>query len=143
MTPVGTRDADDVMRRLVAGGGRRTAARRAIIEVVLDGDHLTAEEIGRRVQERVADVTLSTVYRTLAALEEIGALDHTHLGHGRAVYHLAEEGHQHLYCERCECVVELPPRKLDGFARMLERDFGFEMNRRHFAIGGLCPACRT
>lgn len=134
---------EEVMDRLVAGGGRRTAARRVIVDVVLGSDHLTAEEIAARVQRRLPAVTLSTVYRTLAALEQIGVLDHTHLGHGRAVYHLAEAGHQHLYCERCERVVELPPRKLDGFARMLDRDFGFQLNRRHFAIGGLCSGCRA
>jgi Fur family transcriptional regulator, ferric uptake regulator len=137
-----TSNADDVMRRLAADGGRRTAARRVIVEVVLEAEHVTAEEVAARVQQRLPVVTLSTVYRTLAALEEIGVLDHTHLGHGKAVYHLADEGHQHLYCESCDKVLELEPRKLDSFARMLDRDFGFEMNRRHFAIGGRCASCR-
>jgi Fur family ferric uptake transcriptional regulator len=137
------RRADEILERLVASGGRRTASRRVIIEVVLDAsDHLSAEEIAARVQERLSDVTMSTVYRTLSALEDIGVLDHTHLGHGRAVYHLVAEGHQHLYCERCNRVLELPGQKLDAFARMLERDFGFELDRRHFAIGGLCEFCR-
>ncbi len=108
----------------------------------MSDEHLTAEEIAERVQERMPIVTLSTVYRTLAALEEIGVLDHTHLGHGRAVYHLVESEHQHLFCERCGRVIELPPRKLDPFARLLAKDFGFELDRRHFAIGGLCADCR-
>jgi Fe2+ or Zn2+ uptake regulation protein len=126
----------------VATGGRRTAARQAIIDVLLDGnEHLTAEEIGARVQQHLPAVTMSTVYRTLSALEQVGVLDHTHLGHGRAVYHLADSGHQHLFCERCGRVIELPPRKLDAFARMLKRDFDFELDRRHFAIGGLCAEC--
>jgi len=130
------------MSRLVAAGGRRTPSRQAIIEVLLTSDeHLTAEEIAERVQQKLPIVTLSTVYRTLSALEEIGVLDHTHLGHGRAVYHLVESEHQHLFCERCGQVIELPPRKLDSFARMLSKDFGFELDRRHFAIGGLCNDC--
>jgi len=131
------------MERLVATGGRRTAARQAIVEIILGTpEHLTAEEIADRVQKKIPAVTMSTVYRTLSALEEIRVLDHTHLGHGRAVYHLAEAPHQHLFCERCGHVIELPPRKLDSFARMLARDFGFELDRRHFAIGGLCDSCR-
>jgi Fe2+ or Zn2+ uptake regulation protein len=134
--------AREIMSRLVAAGGRRTPSRQAIVEVLLTSDeHLTAEEIAARVQEKTPIVTLSTVYRTLSALEEIGVLDHTHLGHGRAVYHLAESEHQHLFCERCGRVIELPPRKLDSFARMLTRDFGFELDRRHFAIGGVCGEC--
>lgn len=130
------------MGRLVAAGGRRTQARQVVVEVLLATDeHLTAEEIAERVRRRLPIVTLSTVYRTLSALEDVGVLDHTHLGHGRAVYHLAQTTHQHLYCERCGNVIELPPRKLDSFARMLARDFGFELDRRHFAIGGLCEGC--
>ena len=134
--------ANEIMSRLVAAGGRRTPSRQAIIDVLLSADeHLSAEEIAARVQERMPIVTMSTVYRTLSALEEIGVLDHTHLGHGRAVYHFASSEHQHLFCERCGRVIELPPRKLDSFARMLERDFGFELDRRHFAIGGFCEGC--
>jgi len=137
-------DADEIMDRLVGAGGRRTASRRVIVEVIVGAaEHLTAEEIAARAQARSPAVTLSTVYRTLATLEDIGALDHTHLGHGRAVYHLADEGHQHLYCERCDRVLELPPDKVDDFAFMLDRDFGFAMDRRHFAIGGICEACRS
>jgi len=130
------------MDRLVATGGRRTAARQAIIDVLIgDDEHLTAEEIAERVQQKMPVVTMSTVYRTLSALEEIGVLEHAHLGHGSAVYHLADAAHQHLYCERCGRVIELPPHKLDAFARMLHRDFGFELERRHFAIGGVCKDC--
>lgn len=130
------------MDRLVATGGRRTAARRAIIDVILGPrEHLTAEEITAAVQRKLPAVTMSTVYRTLSALEEIGVLDHTHLGHGRAVYHLADTEHQHLFCERCGEVIEVPSRKLDTFARMLRRDFAFDLDRRHFALGGFCEEC--
>jgi Fe2+ or Zn2+ uptake regulation protein len=69
-------------------------------------------------------------------------VDHVHLGHGRAIYHLADDDHQHLVCERCEGVEELPVAKLRPLLRTLERDFGFEVDRRHFAIVGLCRGCR-
>jgi Fe2+ or Zn2+ uptake regulation protein len=88
-------------------------------------------------------VNISTVYRTLDALEEIDVVDHVHLGHGRAIYHLADEVHQHLVCERCEKVEELPAPKLRSFLGMLDRDFGFEVDRGHFAIVGLCRSCRA
>lgn len=106
------------------------------------GSHITADEVARRVQRRFPSVNISTVYRTLDALEEIGVIDHVHLGHGRAIYHLADEVHQHLVCERCECVEELPASKLRTFLGMLERDFGFDVDRSHFAILGVCRSCR-
>lgn len=132
-----------ILDQLVEAGGRRTAARQAIVEAVLaSGTHLTADEIARRVQRRFPSVNISTVYRTLEALEGVGVIDHVHLGHGRAIYHLADEVHQHLVCERCEQVEELPADKLRTFIGMLDRDFGFEVDRGHFAIVGLCRRCR-
>ncbi|MGH9034134.1 MAG: Fur family transcriptional regulator, partial [Acidimicrobiia bacterium] len=103
---------------------------------------LTAEQIADTVQARFPSVNLSTVYRTLEALEELRVVDHVHLGHGRAVYHLADHSHQHLFCEHCERVEEVPVAKLRPLFGMLEREYGFELDRRHFAIVGRCRSCR-
>jgi Fe2+ or Zn2+ uptake regulation protein len=135
--------ADEIVARLVGAGGRRTASRQAIVEVLAGaGSHFTAEEVATQVQARFPSVNLSTVYRTLDALTEAGVIDHVHFGHGRAVYHLADESHQHLFCERCQRVEELPADKLAPFVEMLGRDYGFELDRRHFAIVGRCRSCR-
>ena len=131
------------MDRLADAGGRRTASRQAIIEVIVEaGSHLTADEIAGQVHERFPSVNLSTVYRTLDALTDLGIVDHVHFGHGRAVYHLTDEAHQHLVCEQCGAVEELPVSRLGPFLRVLDREFGFELDRRHFALVGRCRACR-
>lgn len=135
-------DVESIVSRLSAGG-RRTAARQAIVEAIVEaGSHVTADDIAGRVQGRFPSVNISTVYRTLEALEDLGVIDHVHLGHGRAVYHLTDEEHEHLVCESCEAVIELPAAKLKPFIKAIERDHGFEVDRRHFAIVGLCQKCR-
>lgn len=134
---------DEIIGRLGAGG-RRTATRQAIVEVLVSmGTHVTADELTRRVQRRFPAVNASTVYRTLDRLEELGVVDHVHLGHGRAIYHLKSDDHQHLVCERCERVEEVSLTELRPFMRMLERSYGFEVDRRHFAIVGVCRRCRA
>ena len=136
--------AAEIVDRLTAAGGRRTASRQAIAEVIAEaGSHFTAEEMAERVQHRFPSVNISSVYRTLDALTDLGIIDHVHFGHGRAVYHLRDESHQHLYCERCERVEELPVPKLGAFLRLLDREYGFEVDRRHFAIVGRCRRCRA
>ena len=130
---------DDQLR---ARGYRVTPQRQLVLEAVTALEHATPEEICARVQQTARGVNISTVYRTLDALTELGIVDHVHFGHGRAVYHLRDEAHQHLYCERCERVEELPVEKLRPFVQLLERDYGFELDRRHFAIVGTCRACR-
>ena len=135
--------AAEIVDRLVAAGGRRTASRQAIAEVIAEaGSHFTAEEMAERVQHRFPSVNISTVYRTLDALTDLGIVDHVHFGHGRAVYHLRDEAHQHLYCERCERVEELPADKLRPLVDVLEEEYGFALDRRHFAIVGVCRRCR-
>ena len=123
-------------------GGRVTTARRAIIASLLESNgHVTADELTEAVQAAHPDVHTSTIYRCLASLEELGVVDHVHLGHGRAVYHLADESHQHLVCESCGVVVEVPDAVFSALGRRLRSQFGFELKPRHFAVSGRCAAC--
>ena len=125
-----------------ARGGRVTTPRRAIISALLEtGSHVTAEELTARVQAAHPDVHTSTIYRCLASLEELGVVDDVHLGHGRAVYHLTDDNHQHLVCETCGTVVEVPDAVFDTLADGLRREFGFRVEPRHFAVAGRCASC--
>lgn len=134
---------EEILRRLTEGRRRRTTSRQAIVEALVEvGDHVTADELAEQVRQRFPSVNLSTVYRTLDALEDVGVVDHVHLGHGRAIYHLTEDDHQHLVCEECERVVELPLEQLAPLLERIDREFGFAVDRRHFAIVGLCADCR-
>jgi Fur family ferric uptake transcriptional regulator len=136
--------ADDILDRLREDGGRRTASRQAIIEVLLEVDgHITAEEIAERVQQRFPSVNKSTVYRTLSALHDSGVIAHVHFGHGSATYHFTAEDHVHLFCETCEEVQEVPASKLGEFTSAIERAYGFRVDHRHFAIMGRCGRCST
>jgi Fur family ferric uptake transcriptional regulator len=123
-------------------GGRVTTARRAIVTALFDADgHVTADQLATTVQQAHPDVHLTTIYRCLDALEELGIVDHVHLGHGRAVYHLADETHQHLVCEGCGAVVEVPDALFAGLARRLQADYGFAIRPHHFAVLGRCRDC--
>ena len=104
--------------------------------------HVTAEELGELVQVDHPDVAQSTVYRILEELERLGVVDHVHLGHGPACYHLVDEPHAHLVCQSCGMVVEVPTAKLADLTRRLGREFGFVPDYGHFAILGDCESCR-
>jgi Fur family transcriptional regulator, ferric uptake regulator len=123
-------------------GGRVTTARRAIVAALLAAHaHVTAEDLTAAVQDRHPDVHASTVYRCLESLADLGVVEHVHLGHGRAVYHLADRTHQHLVCEGCGAVVEVPDDVFESLGRRLRDDYGFVIRPRHFALLGRCLAC--
>jgi Fe2+ or Zn2+ uptake regulation protein len=131
-----------ILRLLRERGGRITSPRRGILEAFLaTGGHVTAEGLTAKVQASQPDVHESTVYRFLDDLERLGVVDHVHLGHGPAVYHLASDAHNHVVCERCGAVIEVPEDVFDTLRRRLHDQFGFKVEPRHFAVVGRCAAC--
>jgi Fur family transcriptional regulator, ferric uptake regulator len=139
----GPPDVDEVLDLVRRRGGRVTGSRRAVITALLRGrgEHLTAEDVAARVQTTHPDVHLSTVYRTLEALEELGVASHVHLGHGPSTYHLAVERHHHAVCDGCGDVVELPADLFDEVAERVGATTGFVIDPAHFALPGRCRAC--
>jgi Fur family transcriptional regulator, ferric uptake regulator len=140
--------AEDRVQRLVRllreRGHRLTLARRALLEELAGaGTHLTADELTERVWRRAGQVHQATIYRSLDALERAGLVEHVHLGHGRAVYHLADDLHQHLVCEACGSVAEAPAGLFSDVQRRLLNSHGFAMRPYHFAVLGRCRDCEA
>jgi Fe2+ or Zn2+ uptake regulation protein len=139
---VGAGRLEGILDLLQRRGGRLTTARRAIVTALVDApDHVTADDLAASVQRSHPEVHRSTVYRTLDALERLGVVDHVHLGHGRAVYHLSDHPHQHLVCEVCGTVIEVPDAQFSQLAAELEAGYGFHIRPKHFAVLGRCRAC--
>ncbi len=133
---------EQILTMLRDRGGRVTTSRRAIITSLLrSGGHVTADELTSEIQANFPDIHLSTIYRCLETLQELGVIDHVHLGHGRAVYHLADEAHQHLVCEVCSTVVEVPDAVFAELSASLRSNYGFAIRPRHFAVLGRCANC--
>jgi Fur family ferric uptake transcriptional regulator len=137
--------SDDLTDALREHGMRVTEPRRAICEVLARShdEHLDAPTIHARVAAEVdTAVDQSTVYRTLDALEEIGLLTHTHLGHRPAAYHLSEEErHQHFVCDVCGKTVAVPGTAIDDWAADIRARTGFVVDPGHFALSGRCADC--
>jgi Fe2+ or Zn2+ uptake regulation protein len=131
-----------ILGLLRARGGRVTTSRRAIVGALLDAtDHVTAEELAATVRAHHPDIHTSTVYRCLDTLADLEVVTHVHLGHGPAVYHLADEVHHHLVCDSCGDVVVVPPPMLGSFQRQIQQTYGFRLDATHFALAGRCAAC--
>lgn len=134
---------DVLLAELRRRGQRITTGRRAIAEVLVGADNLSAEEIVTAVQDAHPDLAASTVYRTLETLEDAGLIEHVHLGHGPARWQLANKPFHHLVCEGCG-VVQLVPRSLfDELRVRVVQEFGFEIAFQHFATVGRCAHCRA
>jgi Fur family ferric uptake transcriptional regulator len=132
--------ATDTTARLRAAGLRLGAARRQVIEVLAERDQpVTADDVATRLP----GVHVSSVYRSLNVLEELGVVRHVHLAHGPALYELTDiaERTRHLACERCGKDVVVPASLFDELRAVIERDYGFVIDGGHFAIPGVCADC--
>lgn len=133
-----------MLEALKAAGLRMTPQRQMIVEAIAAAEgHVSAEDVHARVSARFPQVNLSTVYRTLDLLQDLGLVRHTHFDDGIALYHRADEAHhQHLVCRRCGAEQELAVDELRPLAEALRRRYRFEPDLAHFAIVGLCARCQ-
>lgn len=133
----GSGPALDLATQLRSRGLRVTSQREQVLAAVRELGHATPEQIG----ERVPGVDVTTVYRTLELLEEIGLVRHAHLGHGPPSYRPAEDDHIHVVCHTCGKVVDADPGLVDDMADRLRAERGFVLDRSHFTVFGRCREC--
>lgn len=127
---------------LRARGLRLTAQRQLILQAVYELGHATPEQVHTAVREVAAGVNITTIYRTLELLEELGLVTHTHLSHGSPTYHPAgDDQHAHLVCRSCQMVAELEPEQLAPLVKELAEQRGFSVDIGHVALFGLCRDC--
>jgi len=129
--------AVELAARLRERGLRVTPQREQVLEAVRALGHATPEQIS----ESVSGVDVTTVYRTLELLEELGLVKHAHLGHGAPSYRPAEDDHIHVVCHNCGAVVDADPGLIDPLAGRLQADSGFVVDRAHFTVFGRCRDC--
>jgi Fur family ferric uptake transcriptional regulator len=106
------------------------------------GELRTAEDLLAQIQADHPDFTESTVYRTLALLEDLSLVDHVHLGHGPSHWHMKGTGHNwYLTCTNCGQVIEADPDPIESLAAAIADQTGFKLDAGHFAVTGTCASC--
>lgn len=134
----------DLQEQLRARGYRLTPQRELVLQAVTELGHATPEDALTWIRDRSSGVNISTVYRTLELLEELGLVRHAHLSHGSPTYHAASAAeHVHLVCRGCERVIEVEPTTVGPLVGTLERELGFVADVGHLTIFGVCKECST
>lgn len=137
--------ATELKAALRQRGLRMTPQRQLILDAVVSmRGHVSADQVYQQVVRAFPDVNISTVYRTLEVLEELGVVRHTHFHDGVAQYERTDAAqHHHMVCSRCGAEAEVDVEVLQPLADELKRRYGFEADLAHSAIVGVCRACRA
>ncbi len=137
---------EDWEHRLAEAGCRVTAARRAVMEVLVAAETpLAPQTICERGRATYPQLGLVTVYRALELFEELALVSRVHHGEGCHGYVLASPGHRHvLLCRDCGRAVEFTGENdLDALIARVEQHTGYRVEAHLLQLSGLCPGCRA
>jgi Fur family ferric uptake transcriptional regulator len=134
----------DMAGQLSRQGYRITPQRMMILESIENSDtHITAEDIYAQVIEKYPRVNISTVYRTLELLKQLGLIYEIDLGEAKIGYHPENKGHHHhLICRKCHSIIDINESALFSVKAVLLQAFNFDADLKHLALFGLCEKCR-
>lgn len=135
-----TKASDETLRQR---GYRLTPQRHLILSVIQEADeHLSIDQIVERVQTRNPYVSLSTVYRTLELLRELGVVRENHLSGEQPRYEAAGgTAHHHLVCRRCRAVIHLDNALLGDLNEKLQEQYHFQNITLDLVAAGYCETC--
>lgn len=123
-------------------GYRLTPQRHMILSVIQEAqEHLSVEQITERVQQRNPYVSLSTVYRTLELLRELGLVRENHLL-GQPHYEAMDsQAHHHLTCRRCHATIHLDDALLGNLHEQLQEQYHYHGLTLDLVAAGYCDTC--
>ncbi|WP_331372441.1 Fur family transcriptional regulator [Sinorhizobium chiapasense] len=118
------------------GGVRVTRQRAAILKILAEAeDHPDASELHRRAKEIDATVSLSTVYRTLSALEQQGVVQRHAFENATARFETADAPHHdHLIDIDTGAVIEFRSDKIEQLQAEIAAELGYDLVRHRLEL---------
>ncbi len=137
-------DRDTLNLQLNEHGYKLTRQRKAVVEVMTLADtRLTAAEVFAKAQHECPDLGLTTVYRTLEILEQLGAIRRVHLEDGCEAFAPTSIEHGHyLICANCRTTIEFEGCDLTAMLDRIARQTGFTIDQHWLELVGRCPKCQ-
>jgi Fur family ferric uptake transcriptional regulator len=109
---------------------KMTEQRRQMVRAALEKrGHFTAEELYRKLGGSGDPVSMATVYRGLALLEEAELIEGHDFADGQRRYERAldREHHDHMICVDCRAVVEFTNDRIERLQEQAAADHGFSI----------------
>jgi Fur family transcriptional regulator, ferric uptake regulator len=132
----------DWQARLRESGHRLTPQRELVLAAVETLGHATPDEVYAEVRTHSSAINLSTVYRTLELLDELGLIHHAHLSDRAPTYHSTSgHEHSHLICRDCRKVISVERADMENALGGLAERHGFSPDYGHLTVFGTCADC--
>ena len=118
-----------------------TVQRRAIYEAVMErDDHPTADQICEVVQQRIPNLSRTTVYRVLDTLVDLGVIHRVASCSSVCRYDGNVRRHDHFVCRKCGRMVDFD--RTASLPLPKGRPKGFQIDDYSVHYTGICAECR-
>ena len=136
-------DTAQVSAEFAARGLRLTRQRRAVLDAIAAAPRsLSPLQVYEAARTQCPELGLTTVYRTLEVLDEIGALRRVH-GHDHCESFVpagAAHGHTVL-CGSCGRVTEFTTCDMRAISQAASDETGYVITDHFLQLSGLCERC--
>ena len=124
-------------------GQRSSKNRDSIISVLMkENVPVSVENIFLQAKEKNNKISLSTVYRIIDKLSELGVVREASRQDDKALYELAQHGHHHyIICTRCKKMAILDSCPITELEQKISDETGFYITGHKYEIYGECQEC--
>lgn len=136
-------DTDQIARTLGLRGLRLTRQRRAVLEAVGQASHgVSAVQVFDVARVSCPELGLTTVYRMLDVLSEIGALRRVHGPDHCETFVPTGAAHGHtVVCSGCGQVREFTDCDMHAVLEAAAQQTGYRITEHFLQLEGTCPSC--
>jgi Fur family ferric uptake transcriptional regulator len=120
---------------------KMTEQRRTLVRVALDKrGHFTADQFHRKLNGDGESISMATVYRGLALMEEAEILEGHDFADGQRRYERAmdREHHDHMICVDCRAVIEFTNERIEHLQLEAAASHGFTVKDHSLTLFVKC-----
>jgi len=102
-----------------------------------ENQHLSAEDLYKKLLEQGDEVGVATVYRVLNQFDDAGIVTRHHFEGGKSVFELThQEHHDHLVCLKCGEVIEFNDPLIEEQQNLIAAKFGITLTNHSLYLYG-------
>ena len=138
--------AETPLAALDRAGYRLTGPRRAVADLIAARQgHFTAANLVDDAAAQRLDMSRATIFRTLEALEGVGAIERIDLPTGDHAYITCEPAahHHHVVCRRCGRANDVDDAGLPAVVERIAGETGYRIESHRLELFGVCPVCQA
>jgi len=122
---------------------RKTKQRKKLLDIFSTNKKpMTADQILKYCHLECPNMALTTVYRNLDKLIELGYINKTIYPDGAARYSPVDAGHHHMVtCRICHAQVEITNCPVNISEELISEETGYKIEHHYLEFFGICPNC--